>query len=108
MLRGKKVGFDKIIKMIDDMVALLHEEQEGDTAKKEQCEKDLDLADDKKKELERTIANLEKTMAEEKESIATLTDEIASLVQGIKDLDKEVAERTEQRKEENSDYQTEM
>merc|ERR1712159_258926 len=25
MLRGKKVGFDKIIKMIDDMVDLLHE-----------------------------------------------------------------------------------
>jgi len=108
MLRGKKVGFDKIIKMIDDMVDLLHEEQEGDSAKKDQCEKDFDLADDKKKELERTITNLEKAIAEEKESIATLSDEIASLVQGIKDLDKEVTERTEQRKEENSDYQTEL
>jgi len=108
MLRGKKVGFDKIIKMIDDMVDLLHSEQETDSAKKAQCEKDFDLADDKKKELERTIDDLEKAMAEEKESIATLTDEIASLIQGIKDLDKEVADRTEQRKEENSDYQTEM
>jgi len=108
MLRGKKVGFDKIIKMIDDMVNLLGEEQESDSAKKEQCEKDLDLADDKKKELERTVSNLEKAIAEEKESIATLTDEIASLVQGIKDLDKDVTERTAQRKEENSDYQTEM
>jgi len=108
MLRGKKVGFDKIIKMIDDMVALLGEEQESDSAKKEQCAKDFDLADDKKKELERTVSNLEKAIAEEKESIATLTEEIASLVQGIKDLDKDVAERTEVRKEENSDYQTEM
>jgi len=108
MLRGKKVGFDKIIKMIDDMVNLLGEEQESDSAKKAQCEKDLDLADDKKKELERTVSNLEKAIAEEKESIATLTDEIASLVQGIEDLDKDVSERTAQRKEENSDYQTEM
>merc|ERR1719473_1743289 len=42
MLRGKKVGFDKIIKMIDDMVGLLHEEQDSDTKKKEQCEQDSD------------------------------------------------------------------
>jgi chromosome segregation ATPase len=108
MLHGKSVDFGKVIKMIDDMVALLHQEQEDDIAKKEQCEKDLDEADDKRKELERTIANLEKEMAEQKDTIATLTEEIAALVEGIKNLDKEVAERTEQRKEENSDFVREL
>merc|ERR1719201_439829 len=108
MLHGKKVNFDKIIKMIDDMVALLHEEQGADDDKKAQCEKDLDAADDQRKELEKALSDLEKTMAEEKESIATLTEEIVALVKGIEDLDKEVAGRTDQRKEENSDFVREM
>jgi hypothetical protein len=34
-LRGKKVGFDKVIKMIDDMMMTLKIEQEDDDAKKE-------------------------------------------------------------------------
>jgi len=76
--------------------------------KKAQCEEDLDKADDDKKRLERDLSLLEKEIAEEKETIETLTEEIAELVKGIADLDKEVAGRTEQRKEENSDFVTEM
>ena len=34
-VRGKKVGFDKIIKMIDDVVALFKEDQVDDDNKKE-------------------------------------------------------------------------
>ena len=41
-------------------------------------------------------------------AIATLRDEIAGLEAGIKALDKSVAEATEQRKEEHSDYTTLM
>merc|ERR1719240_1859873 len=37
-LQGKKVSFDKVIKMIDDMVVLLGEEQKDDDAQKEWCE----------------------------------------------------------------------
>merc|ERR1712188_134702 len=40
----------------------------------------------------------------EKQAIAALADEIAALEAGLKALDKSVAEATEQRKEENSDY----
>merc|ERR1711957_1091718 len=47
-------------------------------------------------------------IAEAKESIASLTEEIAALGEGIVALDKSVAEATEQRHEENSDYQTLM
>merc|ERR1712137_900568 len=86
-IRGKKVNFDKVIKMIDDMVALLKQEQLDDDHKKEYCEGQFDLADDKK-------------------SIATLADEIKALEKGIKDLDKTVAEATANRKEENSDVKT--
>jgi outer membrane murein-binding lipoprotein Lpp len=103
-LQGKKVNFAKVIKMIDNMVATLKTEQQDDNDKREYCNTQFDLADDKKKGLERSVSNLEKAISKEKEGVATLTDEIASLEAGITALDKSVADATEQRKEENADY----
>jgi chromosome segregation ATPase len=105
-LRGKKVGFDKVIKLIDDMVVLMKKEQVDDEDKKEYCETSLDQADDKKKELERAEGKLTKAMTEAKETIAQLTEDIKELGEGIVALDKDVAEATENRKEENSDFKT--
>jgi len=107
-IRGKKFGFEKVLKMIDDMVALMKTEQQDDNDKKEYCEMQLDTADDKKKGLERTEGKLTAAIAEGKDTIAVLTEEVASLNAGIAALDKSVAEATEQRKEENSDYTTLM
>merc|ERR1719198_1113878 len=90
--------------MIDEMVAVLGKEQQSDDDKKEYCDTQLDLADDKKKELERSVSLLEKAIAKEKEAIAMLSDEIKALEESIVALDKSVAEATEQRKEENADY----
>jgi len=107
-IRGKKFGFEKVLTMIDNMVDLLKTEQQDDIDKKEYCEMQLDTADDKKKGLERAEGKLEAAIAEAKETIATLTEEVAALTAGIAALDKSVAEATEQRKEENSDYTTLM
>jgi len=107
-LRGKKFSFDKVIAMVDEMVALLAKEQADDNDKKEMCEMQLDKAEDDLKVLETTVADLEKSMEEGKEEIATLIDEIAALTAGLKDLDKSVAEAMETRKEENEDYTTTM
>merc|ERR1719223_212954 len=107
-LRGKKFSFDKVIAMVDEMVALLAKEQQDDDSKKEMCEMQLDKAEDDLKVLETTIADLEKSMEEGKEEIATLTDEIAALASGLTALDKQVAEAMETRKEENEDYTTTM
>merc|ERR1719321_2540157 len=41
-LQGKKVNFDKVLKMIDDMVVLLGEEQKDDEAKKGWCETEFE------------------------------------------------------------------
>jgi len=105
-LTGRSVDFSKVIGMIDNMVGLLNKEQVDDNAKLEQCQTDLDLAEDKQKELEREVSLLDKAIEDDKASISTLTEEIDTLVDGVKALDKEVAEMTEQRKEENSDYIT--
>jgi septal ring factor EnvC (AmiA/AmiB activator) len=105
-LKGKKVSMDKVIKMVDDMVALLGKEQGDDDDKKEECEANIDETEDKHKELNVAIADLDKATDETKEDIATLGDEIEALTQGIKDLDKQVSDATETRKEENSDFVT--
>lgn len=103
-LQGKKVNFGKVITMIDNMVVTLQNEQADDNNKKEYCAKQFDFADDKKKGLERSVADLENEMAKGADAIATMKEEIKALEDGIKALDKEVAEATEQRKEENEDY----
>lgn len=103
-LQGKKIGFDKVIKMIDDMIITLKVEQEDDGAKKEYCGQELDLADDKKKGLERAVAGLETAIGNGKDAIAHLGTEIAALIAGIKELDKMVMEATGQRQEENEDF----
>merc|ERR1719472_428048 len=48
-LMGKKVSFDKIIKMIDDLVGVLGDEQEADEEQKKWCETEFETSDDKKK-----------------------------------------------------------
>jgi len=103
-LQGRKVGFEKVIKLMDEMVVTLKKEQVDDDNKKEYCTIELDLADDKKKELERAISDSEKAIAEVEEGISTVTEEIKALEDGIAALDKSVAEATEQRKEENEEY----
>merc|ERR1719206_186691 len=103
-IRGKKAGFEKVVGMIDNMMELLGKEQDEDDKKKEYCDKEFDVADDKKKELERTIEDTNTAIEATQEAIATLTDEIKALVAGIAALDKSVAEATEQRKEEHAAF----
>jgi predicted nucleic acid-binding Zn-ribbon protein len=107
-LQGKKIGFDKVIKMIDNLVAELKKDQIADDDKKEYCAVSFDTADDKKKVLEKSVSDLETAIADSKAGIATTTEEIAALEDTIKALDKAVAEATEQRKEENEEYVAEM
>jgi len=103
-LRGKKVNFDKVIVMIDDMVALLGKEQVDDDGKKGYCEVEFDKSDDTKKALERSISDLEKVLEEDAGSVKVLEGEIEALNAGIHDLDKEVAGATEQRKSEHAEF----
>jgi len=103
-LRGKAIGFEKIVKMIDSMVMNLETEQQGDDAKKEYCNAQFDQAEDKKKALENAISDSEAAISELEGNIETLKEEIKTLEAGIKALDKSVAEATEQRKADNAEY----
>jgi len=103
-LRGSSTGFEKVIAMIDEMVATLKTEQADDLKKKDYCDSEFDKTDDNKKILEQSVADSEAAIADAEEAIATLSSEIEALEDGIKALDKSVAEATEQRKEENTDF----
>jgi chromosome segregation ATPase len=103
-MHGGKMGFGKIIKMIDNLVVELKAEQGLDSDKKSYCLSEIDKAEDKKKGLDLDVSDLEKAIEDGKESIATLTAEIAALEDGIKKLDKSVAEATATRKEEHDDF----
>jgi len=103
-LKGKKQGFEKVIKMIDGMVTTLEQEQKDDDTHRDWCGQEFDSADDKEKATQRRIDSLEAQISENEEGIATLTSELETLNTGIKDLDAAVAEATSARKEENKDF----
>jgi hypothetical protein len=103
-LNGKKIGFGKVIAMIDEMVVSLKKEQEDDNSKKEYCDAEFDSSDDKKKAEEQAVADAEAAIDDSKETMAKLSEEIKALQDAIVSLDKSVADATEQRKAENAAY----
>mmetsp|Transcript_5100 Transcript_5100/g.11288 ORF Transcript_5100/g.11288 Transcript_5100/m.11288 type:complete len:705 (+) Transcript_5100:74-2188(+) len=103
-LTGKKVSFEKVFTLIDELVEVLAKEQGEDDKKKAYCEEQFDTTEDKVKALQQTLSDLELAIEETKEAIATLTEEIKALTDGIAALDKEVADATETRKEEHEAY----
>merc|ERR1719428_2523213 len=105
-LMGKKVSFDKIIKMIEDLVVVLGDEQKADEEQKKWCETEFESSDDKKKDLKFKIEGLAASIEEMTEGVAKLTDEIMALTEGIAALDKSVAEATATRKEEHDEFVT--
>jgi len=107
-LRSKAVNFDKVIGMIDAMVANLGQEQKDDDAKKAYCEEAFDRTEDESKALQQTIADLTKAIEEAEVTIAQLASEIDALTKGIADLDKQVSEATDNRKAEHEEYVTTM
>jgi len=103
-LSGRKVSFAKVVKMIDNMVAMLKQEQLDDEHKKEYCELQFDQSDDKKKSLEFTLETTETSIAKTEAGIAQSREDIAALTTAIKALDESVATATSQRKDENEEY----
>merc|ERR1719163_757717 len=105
-LKSKAVDFSKILAMIDGMVKVLGEEQKEDDNTKAYCDKELTKTAQEKKDTEEAISASEAAIEEMTEESGTLADEIKRLGKEVKDLDKAVAEATEQRKEEHGEFIT--
>jgi len=103
-LRGDKVSMDQVIKLIDNLIETLKKEQRSDNNKKVYCSEQFDQSESKMENLKQTKKDSAVSIEETKEGLATIGDEVAALKAGIAELDKSVAEATEQRKEENKEY----
>merc|ERR1719217_1061748 len=88
------------------MIKVLGEEQKEDEDTKAFCSAELDKSEKSKADTEDAIAQSEAGIEEMTEESSTLSSEIADLQQEIKNLDKAVAEATEQRKDEHEDFIT--
>jgi chromosome segregation ATPase len=103
-LRGKKVGFEAVLKKVDEMVALLGREQEADDAKKSKCEAKLDQAEDERKDLKQKISDLESEKAEQQDSLDTSNANMKALKESLKDGDEAAQTATEERKKEHAEF----
>jgi len=103
-LRGKKVDFGQVIRMIDDMIKLLGDEQGNDDQKKKMCKANIEKAEDSLKQINKEASDLSTEIEDHEESINAAKEEIAALVAGIEALSKQVKEATELRQKENAEY----
>merc|ERR1719236_312454 len=78
-IEGKKVGFEKVLKMIDEMVATLKVEQKDDDAKAEWCASEFDSTEDSLKDTKRLIEGISTKISETEEAITATAAEIETL-----------------------------
>merc|ERR1719324_2356319 len=90
--------------MIDGMNEVLEGEQVADDKQDVWCLAELDKAKEEAKATEEDVGDLSAAIDDQRDKIAALASEIEALKKGLEDLDKSVAEATEQRKDEHADY----
>merc|ERR1719399_1189776 len=101
---ANKVDFSSVMKMIDDMVALLTKEQKDDEQHRDYCNGEFDSSDDEKKATEQKLAGLTSSISSMRDEIAAISDKVTELKGENAALDKSMADATATRKEENADF----
>jgi len=103
-LKSSAGGFEKVTAMVDGMVGVLEGEQKADDKTDVWCLAELDKAKEEAKATETDLGDLGAAIAEQRDTIASVAAEMDALQKGLAELDKSVAEATEQRKDEHDDY----
>jgi len=101
---GGAVDFGQVVKMVDEMVAVLASQQKDDVTQKEFCIAELTKSEAEMKASQDKVNSLSATIEEMTDAIADAEQTIADLTASISALDKDVAVATENRKEEHSEY----
>merc|ERR1719265_684768 len=102
--REGSMKFDEIVKMIDDMAALLGKEQGEDEKQKTWCEDEFEKSADEQAAAKTKLSQIEAEIGELTDGIAELSEEINTLTSEIAELDKSVADATENRKADHAAY----
>merc|ERR1719316_1117138 len=90
--------------MLDGMVEILKGEQLQDDTKHAWCLSELDRAKQEANATEADVGDLAAAIDSQREAIETMSSEIQALQAGLAELDKDVAEATELRKDEHAEY----
>merc|ERR1719450_1453827 len=90
------------------MVVLLGKQQKEDAKQKTYCETEFEKAADEEAATKTKLAQTDAALSELTDTIGTLMEEISGLETSIAALDEEVADATEQRKEEHAAYVSTM
>lgn len=96
--------FGEVVKMIDEMTAVLDGEQDDDTKKKDFCLTQLDKVEGEAKSKQEKLDTITSTIDEVSDEISSFDEDVKDLQDSIKQLDKSVAEATLQRKKEHAEY----
>lgn len=106
-LKNKKaLDFAPVMKMIDDMVALLKKEADDDLAQRDECNESLNSSASDKKETERAIEGLE-AQIEELQGTVTAQAAIVEKSEGeVVAAKQAMSEATQQRQDENAEFIT--
>jgi len=104
-LKSKKaVDFAPVIKMVDDMIALLKKEANDDLAQRDQCNASLNDSESDKKETQRAIEGLEAQVEELQGTIEAQAGIVSKSESEVAASKEAMAEATKQRQEENAEF----
>jgi len=103
-LKSGTGGFEKVATMIDGMNEVLEGEQVQDDKLDAWCLSELDKAKQEANATEADVGDLAAAIDSQREAIETMSSEIQALQAGLAELDKDVAEATELRKDEHAEY----
>lgn len=101
---GGAVDFGAVLKMVDEMVAVLAGQQKDDATQKEFCIAELTKSEAEMASTQDKISSLTATIEEMTDAIADAEQTIADLTASISSLDKDVAVATASRKAEHAEY----
>jgi len=99
-------AFEKVKKMIDEMVTVLKKDQEDEVKHRDFCVAEFDENEKQTLVKDNEIKDLNGLIAKSEATMKTLTEEMAALKDSIKEMQKQMAKASEDRELENKDYQT--
>eukprot|EP00933_Yihiella_yeosuensis_P061685 TRINITY_DN64517_c0_g1_i1.p1 TRINITY_DN64517_c0_g1~~TRINITY_DN64517_c0_g1_i1.p1 ORF type:complete len:754 (-),score=235.61 TRINITY_DN64517_c0_g1_i1:63-2324(-) len=107
-LRGDKKGFKQVLNKIDELRELLDEEQREDDNQRDYCEKKQRQVAENKVVQQRSVDEARDTIEISQTMLGDVNRVILEMENRIKDLDKEVAEATADRKKAHMQFMADM
>merc|ERR1719353_847487 len=99
-------AFEKVKKMIDEMVTVLKKDQEDEVKHRDFCVAEFDENEKQTLMKANEIKDLEGLIAKSEATMKTLDEEMAALKDSITEMQKQMAKASEDRELENKDFQT--